>query len=152
METAKETATDPGVGSEVLGKREVRASVEGFNHTVSLERGNHRWQLDEPASAGGNDFGPTPVNAFLGALSGCMLITLQMVAEKREVPLTRIAARTIANPNRQVESVRLELDVWSAASQETWDGLLERAERGCYVSRVLRSEIEYEIELMVHAS
>ncbi len=149
MERVKETK--PMREAEVLGKREVRASVEGFNHTVTLERGGHRWMVDQSASAGGSDLGPTPVNAFLGALGGCMLITLQLVAERRAIPLRKIEGRVLANADRQVESVQLELDVWSAASQEKWEELVERAERGCYVSRVLKPTIDYQVSLRVHS-
>lgn len=154
MEPANETAANEiaGVGAdEARGKRDVRASVDGSNHTVTVERGKHHWTLDEPASVGGSDLGPSPVNAFLGSLSGCMLVTLQLAAKKREVPLTRIEARAVANPTGQLEAIRLELDVWSTASAEMWAGLLERAKRGCYVSRVLRAEIDYQTELRVHA-
>ena len=149
MERVKETK--PMREAEALGKREVRASVEGFNHTVTLERGAHRWMVDQSASAGGSDLGPTPVNAFLGALGGCMLITLQLVAERRAIPLRKIEGRVLANADRQVESVQLDLDVWSAASQEKWEELVERAERGCYVSRVLKPTIDYQISLRVHS-
>ena len=149
MERVKETK--PMREAEALGKREVRASVEGFNHTVTLERGAHRWMVDQSASAGGSDLGPTPVNAFLGALGGCMLITLQLVAERRAIPLRKIEGRVLANADRQVESVQLELDVWSAASQEKWEELVERAERGCYVSRVLKPTIGYQVSLRVHS-
>ena len=150
MEIVKETA--PVREAEAMGKREVRASVEGFHSTVTLERGPHRWMLDQPVSAGGSDLGPSPVNAFLGALGACMLITLQLVAERRAVPLCKIEGRVVANAERQVESVRLELDVWSAASQEKWEELLERAERGCYVSRILKPTIDYQISLRVHSA
>ena len=140
----------PSATDAPFEKRDARAVAEGASVTVNLRRKRHEWTLDEPAEVGGSDLGPTPVNAFLGALSACMIMTFQMVAERREVPIARIEARARANPNRRIDRITLELDVWSPASAESVLVLKERAERGCYVSQVIKPEIEYQVDLRVH--
>jgi hypothetical protein len=43
------------------------------------------------------------------------------------------------------------LEVWSPAPEEDVRALMEPTERGCYVSGVLRKDIEYSIDLVVHS-
>ncbi len=140
----------PSATDAPFEKRDVRAVAEGASVAVNLRRKRHEWTLDGSAATGGSDLGPTPVNAFLGALSACMLITFQIVAERRDVPIARIEARTRANPEKWVERITLELDVWSSAPEETVRPLLRRAERGCYVSQIIKPEIDYQVDLRVH--
>src|SRR5205085_673396 len=57
----------------------------GFRNEV--EAGAHRFVLDEPASAGGTDEGPTPYDALAAALGGCTSMTLHFYARREKYPL-----------------------------------------------------------------
>jgi putative redox protein len=59
--------------------------LKGYVIEVNTEE--HQFILDEPVSAGGDDAGPTPYTALLGALAGCKAITVQMYARRKGWPL-----------------------------------------------------------------
>lgn len=54
---------------------------EGF--TTEIQVGNHGLIGDEPASVGGNDFGPTPYDLVMAGLGACTVMTLQMYARRK---------------------------------------------------------------------
>ena len=133
---------------ESLGKREVRSVSAGDQYAVQVRSHAHVWSLDEPASDGGQDTGPDPVTAFLGALLSCLTIAFKAAARRRKVAITRVEGRAKASPKGQVKEIALTLAVWSAASEQDLQLLLERARRGCYVSGVLKPDIQLTVELV----
>ncbi len=54
----------------------------GFTHDVEIE-GGHTVVIDEPAAAGGNDEGPSPVRLLGASLAACTAITMEMYAERK---------------------------------------------------------------------
>ena len=133
---------------ESLGKREVRSVSAGDQYAVQVRSHAHVWSLDEPASDGGQDIGPDPVTAFLGALLSCLTIAFKAAARRRKVAITRVEGRAKATPKGQVKAISLTLDVWSTASEQDLQILLERARRGCYVSGVLKPDVQLTVELV----
>lgn len=55
---------------------------EGYTHDIEIE-GGHALVLDEPASEGGNDAGPSPVRTLGAALAACTAITVEMYAQRK---------------------------------------------------------------------
>ncbi len=135
---------------EPLGKREVRSVSAGDRYAVQVRSHGHVWSLDELASDGGEDTGPDPVTAFLGALLSCMTIAFKAAARRRKIAIERIAGHAKAPPKGQVKEIALTLAVWSAASEQDLQTLLERAKRGCYVSGLLKPDIRLTVELVKH--
>ena len=135
---------------ESLGKREVRSTSAGDRYAVQVRSHGHVWSLDEPASDGGEDTGPDPVTAFLGALLSCMTIAFKAAARRRKIAIERIAGHAKAPPKGQVKEIALTLAVCSAASEQDLQTLLERARRGCYVSGLLKPDIRLTVELVKH--
>lgn len=133
---------------EPLGKREVRSVSAGDRYTVQVRSHGHVWSLDEPASDGGDDTGPDPVTAFLGALLSCMTIAFKAAARRRKIVIERIDGHAKAPPRGHVKEITLTLAVWSAASEQDLQLLLERAKRGCYVSGLLKPDIRFTVELV----
>jgi len=136
---------------EPLGKREVRSVSAGDRYAVQVQSHGHAWSLDEPASDGGEDTGPDPVTAFLGALLSCLTIAFKAAARRRKIVIERIEGHAQAPPKGQVKAIALTLAVWSAASEQDLQILLERAKRGCYVSGLLKPDIRLTVELVKHA-
>jgi len=60
-----------------------------FTHEVRA--GRHVWTADEPTSVGGDDAGPAPFDMLFGALASCVSMTLRMYADRKELPVERIA-------------------------------------------------------------
>ncbi len=135
-----------------LGKRELHSVSAGERYEVQVHSQNHVWTLDEPNSDGGNDAGPDPVTAFLGALLSCMTIAFKAAARRRKVTIDRIEGHINATPKGHVKEIVLTLEVWSPAAEQDLKILLERAERGCYVSGVLKPEINFAVELTIHST
>ena len=135
---------------KALDKREVRSVSAGDRYAVQMQSHAHVWSLDEPASDGGEDTGPDPVTAFLGALLSCMTIAFKAAARRRKITIERIAGHAKAPPKGQVKEIVLTLAVWSAASEQDLQTLLERAKRGCYVSGLLKPDIRLTVELVKH--
>lgn len=136
---------------ESLGKREVRSVSAGDRYAVQVWSHGHVWSLDESASDGGDDTGPDPVTAFLGALLSCMTIAFKAAARHRKIAIERIEGHAKAPPKGHVKAIALTMAVWSAASEQDLQLLLERAKRGCYVSGLLKPDIQLTVELVSHA-
>jgi len=133
---------------EELGEREIRLVSEGDGYAVQVHGRAHQWMLDEPAEEGGTDRGPTPVDAFLGALLSCMTIAFKAVARRRKVRIARMEGDAQTNPGR-IKTITMKLEVWSPDPEETVRALLDTAKRSCYVSGVLKPEIDFQVELTV---
>src|SRR5689334_11018616 len=129
----------------------------GFRHTVGnttrdsfaveLQAGELHWTLDEPVEMGGNGAAPDPVTSFLGALCGCLLISLQITARARQVPLAGATMSAKANEKGFVKTIDVDLTVRSDAPEEKIRIIVERAEKGCYIKGLLKESIEYRLHL-----
>jgi len=114
------------------------ASVE--NHPEPFRSlaavGPHRLVVDVDAKAGGADLGPDPHEFLYTALAACTSITVDMVARRKEIPLTRIhvevAAATKDGTLELTRTVTLEGDL--TPDQRTY--LLGIAEK-CPIHKVL---------------
>jgi pyruvate dehydrogenase E2 component (dihydrolipoamide acetyltransferase) len=137
---------------EELGNREVRTVSEGTGYAVQVRGHGHSWVLDEPTADGGTDAGPDPVTAFLGALLSCMTISFKAAARRRKVTIERIEGHIQVTPQGHVRDIAMTLHVWSPDREENVRALLEVAKRGCYVSSVLKTEIQFKIDLIVSSS
>jgi len=74
----------------------ITASVGPSGYRTEITAGAHRFFADEPVPLGGTGTGPTPYELLLGALGGCMAMTLRMYADRKRWPLhaVRIHLRT----------------------------------------------------------
>lgn len=127
-----------------------------FLNTVDAH--GHQFAMDEPASAGGSDGGPTPYELLSAALGGCTSMTLHFVARRDAIPLTGIEVRVTndrihAKDCADCESangyihrfdvhIRLEGDL----TAEQREKLFSTARR-CPVYKTLTSEIRIVEEL-----
>ena len=77
-----------------------------------------------------------------------MTIAFKAAARRRKVEIERIEGHVKATPKGHVKEISLTLEVWSSASEQDVQILLERAKRGCYVSGVLKPDIDFVVELV----
>ncbi len=71
----------------------MRVKVEGESESstrINLKSGNKQMIIDEPSHMGGTDMGPTPVQALLFALAGCLNVTGNFVAKEMGLPLEKM--------------------------------------------------------------
>ncbi|MCK9518185.1 MAG: OsmC family protein [Dehalococcoidia bacterium] len=131
--------------------RELKATAVDGNFRLEVEdSGGHSWVLDEPVDKGGTDTGTTPVEAFLGALVGCLITAFQFHARRKNVPIQKIEGWVASNESGYLNQIAVDLQVWSPAPEEQVRELLPRAERGCFVKAVLRPDLPYSVDLAVY--
>ena len=108
----------------------------------AIDLGPHRVVVDQPASAGGEDRGPTPTDLFVGSLAACAGFFAWRFL-RRHVPVgTSLAIGCVFDmsedrPSR-VAAVRLVIDVGAPLTDELHAGLVRAAER-CTVRNTLEN-------------
>jgi len=140
-----ESKTEPQEG----GFRAVVVRSAGDHFAVQVKAGKFSWVLDEPASMGGHETGPDPVTSFLGALCACLIISLQVTARARQVPIGSVTAKVVTNEKGFVKELTVDLTVYSNAPEEKVRTVVERAERGCYIKGLLKENIHYQLNLNI---
>src|SRR5215475_11851557 len=93
------------------GFRHAVAYNSSDSFTVQVQAGKLNWLLDEPEAMGGKGAAPDPVTAFLGALCGCLMISLQITARARQVPIAGASAAARANEKGFVKTLEVDLTV-----------------------------------------
>ena len=123
-----------------------QAGRTGFRTTLRARA--HAFLADEPASLGGTDTGPTPYEYLLGALAGCMAMTLRMYADRKQWPLesVEVRVRTARSHERDCEHCETEpvgvariersVELTGALTDEQRARLLDIADR-CPVKQTL---------------
>lgn len=131
------------------GFRHAVAANSSDSFTVQIQAGKLSWTLDEPEVMGGKGAAPDPVTSFLGALCGCLLISLQITARARQVPIANATVSAKANEKGFVKTIAVDLTVFSNAPEEKLRTVVERAEKGCYVKGLLKESIDYQLNLTI---
>ncbi|MGA9724266.1 MAG: OsmC family protein [Candidatus Binatus sp.] len=123
-------------------RRDVIVDAVGDSLNAEVTYGALRWRLSgEDAAA------PDPVSSFLGALGGCILMSLRVAARVRKVPLARSSVHARANEKGHLKEIEVELQVESSADDEQLNRLVEVAERGCHIRNLIRDEIAFELKI-----
>lgn len=79
------------------------------NFTTSIQTKKHNFIADEPASIGGNDFGPSPYDFLSAGLAACTVMTLKMYAERKKWDLREVYAY-ITYSKKHSDDLMLDLD------------------------------------------
>jgi uncharacterized OsmC-like protein len=134
----------------------VRASGSGFAQEIVA--GQHRFNADEPSSAGGADTGPTPYQLLLAALGACTSITVGMYARRKNWPLESIVVRLSHSKIHaedcfecqtqagMLDRIDREIELHGSLTPEQRLRLFEIAEK-CPVHRTLTSEVDIRSSL-----
>jgi putative redox protein len=143
---AKEGAAEVAEHGQVL----VEETRQGkFTNQVSA--GPHTIVMDEPKSVGGLDSGMNPYDLLLAALGGCTSMTLRMYADRKKLPLDKVAVRLThqkihardcaecETTEGKVDLIDRELEITGDLDDDQRQRLLEIADM-CPVHRTLESE------------
>ncbi|HMW18217.1 MAG TPA: OsmC family protein [Accumulibacter sp.] len=114
--------------------------------------GKHHLLVDEPVSLGGDDAAPAPTDFLLAALGACTSITLQMYAERKQMPLTGVQVALTLDKIEKADGGKMD----RISRKITLDGELTDAQRAallaiankCPVHRLLQSDIRIDSELV----
>ncbi|HEY2664215.1 MAG TPA: 2-oxo acid dehydrogenase subunit E2 [Candidatus Binataceae bacterium] len=122
--------------------REVRIDAIGNAMHTRVSHGGHSWELHGEAPGD-----PSPVEGFLGALGSCLLMSLRAAARARKLELGRTSMVARSNEKGHVESIEMELRVETPESDDKLHKLIEIAERGCHVRRLLRDQVPIKLSV-----
>ncbi|HEX6694907.1 MAG TPA: OsmC family protein [Longimicrobiales bacterium] len=131
----------------------------GRSYRTTAAAGRHSLVVDEPASLGGSDTGPTPYDLIAAALGACTAITLRMYADRKGWPLeaitvdvrhSRVHAVDDANcdtdENARIDRLHRTISLSGDLDAEQHAKLLEIADK-CPVHRTLDRGIVIETVL-----
>jgi len=101
---------------------------------------------DEPETSGGNNTGPTPMELLLAGLGACKAMTLQMYAERKGWPLSKVVVDLVPQTlNGQIQIVA-ELHLEGSLTDEQRQRLLIIANK-CPVHKLLAGETDIQTTL-----
>ncbi len=140
-------SSEPASGPEMVTVTEVDATKLTHNAAVR----SHTWVIDEPPGVG-DDLGPTPYDALLGALGACTSMTMRMYARRKgwdvgtsSVTLehNRVHARDCeecATTSGMLDHIHRTITLDPTLADEQQQALLAIADK-CPVHRTLTSEM-----------
>ena len=128
--------------SEPLRKRDVTVASAADSLRVDASHGSLRWPLDGEESTG-----PDPVSSFLGALGGCLLMSLRVAAKVRNLQIGSASVRARSNEKGHVKEIDVELHVESALDDDKLHRLVDVAERGCHIRALIRDDIAFKLKV-----
>lgn len=131
-------------------------SEDAFTSEVSVR--HHSLTADEPASIGGNDFGPSPYELLSAGLGACTAMTLRMYAQRKKWPLKSVTVHleqykdhasdceNMEKPGSKIDHFERVLEIEGDLDEEQRKKLLEIADK-CPVHRTLHAPVEIRTTL-----
>lgn len=117
-----------------------------------VQAGPHDLIADEPRAAGGDDQGPDPYRLLASALGACTVMTLNMYARHKELPVTRVSCEvyhqkihaedceTCETGSGKVDELRRRITIEGDLTDAQRERMLSIADR-CPVHQTLDGEI-----------
>lgn len=124
------------------GYRHVLASTDFAGTAVDLRSDPHRWSLDMPPVYSGDGTALDPVGALLGALCGCVLMSLRVTARLRGLGISAATAEASCDPKGFLRRIDLDIGIDGAEPDDVLSDAVRRAERGCFVRAAIGDHVE----------
>lgn len=122
----------------------ITATTYGDGFATAIQSGKHQLIADEPASVGGGDEGPSPVQLLSGALASCTTMTLQMYARHKKIAVDRVQVTVTSESSRESgmtnTTFHRRIEITGELDNTVRQRMLEIADR-CPVHRVLHGEV-----------
>lgn len=130
--------------------RVVARRREGYAHDVEIE-GDHTIVIDEPIAAGGTDTGPSPTRLVAAGLAGCVAVTMEMYAKRKEWDIGAVEVEVdVEYEDFTPRSFAVTLHLPAGLSDEQRQRVLAVA-RKCPVHKLLAGETEVVISDRIEA-
>lgn len=132
-------------GEESSVDRTVSVHTDG-GLAGQVTAGSFEWRVDEPEEVGGSGTAPSPVDRFLGSLAACLAVSIGFQARKRDVTLSSVDVEVEGWPKRgTLRELRATVNVQGETDEEGLNELVELGERGCFVSELLRDDLDFVV-------
>lgn len=121
----------------------------GTGVQCEAQTGDHVITIDEPASLGGNDTGPNPVELVLDALGGCLVVLTNAFAPTHGVEVKSVSAEIEGDLDPDgfmgksdvrpgFSAIRYKLNIESDSDSDKLSELIEHVEQACPVKDTLK--------------
>ena len=142
-----------------MKKVEVEAKL-GERFTIESQIRGHKLFVDQPTTAGGQDFGPTPLEYLFLSLASCIGSIGRIVANQKRIPVRgmrvtvsgELDVNTLMGKGTENRAgftgITVKVDVDADLSREEKQQFLEEVDRRCPVSDNLKSltPVSFEVE------
>ena len=127
--------------------------------TTHIKMDDHMITADEPASVGGNDFGPSPYELLLAGLGACTSMTMKMYADRKGWEIDNITVHLShekrhaddysdsENPTGQIDHIEKSIEIEGNIDEKQRQRLLNISKK-CPVHRTLLGDIKIDSSLM----
>ncbi len=117
---------------------------EGWATDVTVR--GHELRIDEPETAGGEDSGMMPTEAFMASIAACFCMSVAWAGRKRDIDVPGLTV--VVTAKRAGLALRyghIDVETRADVDEETLALLVERARLVCWVSNTLAegAEVEY---------
>ena len=139
-------------------EKQVVVRLEGEDYTTEVQAGSHALVADEPQSAGGNDFGPSPYDLLNAGLGSCTAMTLKMYARRKKWNLEEVLVHINyhkknyeddqANPENaqaRIDHFDIEIQLIGDLNSEQRNRLLDIAKK-CPVHKTINSPSIFSVK------
>jgi putative redox protein len=129
------------------------------NFTTTIQTVKHSFIADEPASIGGDDFGPSPYDFLSAGLAACTVMTLKLYAERKQWDLQEVYAY-ITYSKKHSDDLMLDLEkptridhllkklVFIGDLDDSQKQKLKEIASKCPVHKTLKSDTIIETEII----
>ena len=129
------------------------------NFTTSIQTKNHTMIADEPASIGGDDFGPSPYEYLNAGLVACTAMTLKLYAERKKWDLQEVFVY-VTHSRKHSDDLGIETDKpkyldhiikklkFTGNLDATQKERLKEIASRCPVHKTIASEVIFETSIL----
>lgn len=120
--------------------KQVEGRIGPERYVTTLSTRDLEWTADEPVDLGGTNAGPTPIEQLLGALGGCILVTITLYTDRKKWPLenAKVVVRAETDKTSKLLGFEYELTLEGDLSDEQRQRIHAISHK-CPVHQVLES-------------
>jgi putative redox protein len=120
----------------------VRSSADTLRQEIAVD--DRHWLVtDEPASLGGTDTAPTPLELLAAALAACVVTTIRMFVRRKGWALDEVSAKATLDTKARPPRCTIEVGLRAELTEEQ-RRTLEHVAQACAVHRTLEQSVDFD--------